>query len=66
MISSYNDVFKPPLFFGIGSDQYWSAGINMQALLPGQIKLVYAVDMHYGKSNHLLPYLGYYGYQNLK
>lgn len=55
MIASFNDIYKPPLFFGMGSDQYWSAGINMQLKLPGQIKMAYAVDMYYGKSNNKNP-----------
>ncbi|KIA97238.1 hypothetical protein OA93_14990 [Flavobacterium sp. KMS] len=56
MIASYNDIYKPPLFFGMGSDEYWSAGINMQAKLPQNIKMAYAVDMYYGKSNNKNPY----------
>jgi hypothetical protein len=56
MIASYNDIYKPPLFFGMGSDQYFSAGVNMQAKLPGGIKAAYAVDMYYGKSNNKNPY----------
>lgn len=56
MIASYNDIYKPPLFYGMGSDQYWSAGINIQAKFPQDIKLAYAVDMYYGKSNNKNPY----------
>ncbi|GAA6765662.1 hypothetical protein AAFH68_15980 [Flavobacterium sp. CGRL1] len=55
MIASYNDIYKPPLFIGMGSDQYWSAGINMQAKLPNSIHAAYAVDMYYGKSNNKNP-----------
>ncbi len=56
MIASYNDIYKPPLFFGMGSDQYWSAGVNMQAKLPRGINAAYAVDMYYGKSNNKNTY----------
>ncbi len=55
MIASYNDIYKPPLFFGMGSDEYWSAGINMQAKLLNNIYAAYAVDMYYGKSNNKNP-----------
>jgi hypothetical protein len=56
MIASYNDIYKPPLFFGMGSDQYFSAGVNMQAKLPRGINAAYAVDMYYGKSNNKNTY----------
>lgn len=56
MISSYNDINKPPLFIGMGSDQYWSAGINMQTKLPNSIRAAYSVDMYYGKSSELNPF----------
>nr|WP_294780832.1 hypothetical protein [uncultured Flavobacterium sp.] len=52
MIASFNDIYKPPLFFGMGSDQYWSAGINMKVKFPNSIHAAYAVDMYYGKSNN--------------
>jgi len=51
MIASYNDIYKPPLFIGMGSDQYWSAGINMQAKFSNSIHAAYSVDMYYGKAN---------------
>lgn len=56
MIASYNDIYKPPLFIGMGSDQYWSAGINMQAKLPNSIHAAYAVDMYYGKASEKNPF----------
>ncbi|MET3047219.1 hypothetical protein [Flavobacterium covae] len=56
MISSYNDIYKPPLFFGMGSDQYWSAGVNMQAKLTDKINMAYAFDLYYGKSNNKAPF----------
>ncbi|MBE0393078.1 hypothetical protein [Flavobacterium sp. PL002] len=52
MIASFNDIYLPPLFFGMNSDQYWSAGVNVQAKLSEDIKIAYAVDMYYGKSNN--------------
>ena len=56
MISSYNDIFKPPLFFGMDSDQYWSAGVNIQAKITDKINMSYAFDLYYGKSNNENPY----------
>ncbi|MDR6920507.1 polymorphic toxin type 23 domain-containing protein [Chryseobacterium sp. 2987] len=56
MISSYNDIFKPPLFFGMDSDQYWSAGVNVQAKITDKINMAYAFDLYYGKSNNENPY----------
>jgi hypothetical protein len=56
MISSFNDIYKPPLFFGMGSDQYWSAGVNMQAKITDKISMGYAFDLYYGKSNNKNPY----------
>jgi len=56
MVCTYNDIKMPPLLFGMGSDQYWSAGINVQAELAKDIKLAYSVDMHYGKANHNNPF----------
>ncbi|KFF03096.1 polymorphic toxin type 23 domain-containing protein [Chryseobacterium luteum] len=56
MISSYNDIYKPPLFFGMDSDQYWSAGVNMQAKITDKINMAYAFDLYYGKSNNEQPY----------
>lgn len=56
MISSYNDINKPPLFFGMNSDQYWSAGVNMQAKITDKINMAYAFDLYYGKSNNENPY----------
>lgn len=56
MISSYNDIFKPPLFFGMDSDQYWSAGVNIQAKITDKINMSYAFDLYYGKSNNQNPY----------
>ncbi|QDP84749.1 hypothetical protein FNJ88_03975 [Chryseobacterium sp. SNU WT5] len=56
MISSYNDIFKVPLFLGMDSDQYWSAGVNMQAKLTDKINMAYAFDLYYGKSNNKNPY----------
>ncbi|MBF7093479.1 hypothetical protein IUY40_18260 [Flavobacterium sp. ALJ2] len=56
MIASFNDIYKPPLFLGMGSDQYWSAGINMQAKLPNSIHAAYAVDMYYGKASEKNPF----------
>lgn len=56
MISSYNDIYKPPLFFGMDSDQYWSAGVNMQAKITDKINMAYAFDLYYGKSNNQNPY----------
>ncbi|AYN04686.1 hypothetical protein [Flavobacterium sp. 140616W15] len=38
------------------SDQYWSAGVNMQAKLTGKISMAYAFDLYYGKSNNKNPY----------
>lgn len=55
-ISSYNDIHKLPLFFGMDSDQYWSAGVNMQARITDRINLSYAFDLYYGKSNNRNPY----------
>ncbi|WP_310556068.1 polymorphic toxin type 23 domain-containing protein [Flavobacterium sp.] len=56
MISSYNDIYKPILFFGMDSDQYWSAGVNIQAKLTQKINLSYAFDLYYGKSNNKNPF----------
>jgi len=56
MISSYNDIYKLPLFLGMDSDQYWSAGVNMQAKLTDKISMAYAFDLYYGKSNNKNPY----------
>jgi hypothetical protein len=56
MISSYNDIYKVPLFLGMDSDQYWSAGVNMQAKLTDKISMAYAFDLYYGKSNNKNPY----------
>ena len=56
IISSYNDVKRTPLFFGMNSDQYWSAGVNMQAKINENINMAYAFDLYYGKSNNKNPY----------
>lgn len=56
MISSYNDIYKPPLFFSMDSDQYWSAGVNIQAKITDRINMAYAFDLYYGKSNNENPY----------
>ncbi|MFK7050631.1 hypothetical protein FLACOL_01959 [Flavobacterium columnare] len=56
MISSYNDIYKPPLFLGMNSDQYWSAGVNIQAKLTDKISMAYAFDLYYGKSNNKMPF----------
>ncbi|OXA86005.1 polymorphic toxin type 23 domain-containing protein [Flavobacterium hercynium] len=56
MISSYNDIFKAPLFLGMNSDQYWSAGVNMQAWITDIIHMAYAFDLYYGKSNNKNPF----------
>ncbi|KIA85062.1 polymorphic toxin type 23 domain-containing protein [Kaistella jeonii] len=56
MISSYNDIHKVPLFLGMDSDQYWSAGVNMQARITDRINMSYAFDLYYGKSNNQNPY----------
>ncbi len=48
-LNSYNDTKKFP-FFGPGSDQFRSAGIN-GSLQIGDNKLDWANDMYYGKSN---------------
>ncbi|NRS90680.1 hypothetical protein HNQ02_003627 [Flavobacterium sp. 7E] len=56
IISSYNDIFKAPLFLGMNSDQYWSAGVNIQAKLTDSIYLSYLFDLYYGKSNNKNPY----------
>jgi hypothetical protein len=56
MISSYNDIYNVPLFLGMDSDQYWSAGVNMQAKLTDKISMAYAFDLYYGKSNNKNPY----------
>lgn len=56
MISSYNDIYKLPLFLGMDSDQYWSAGVNMQAKLTDKISMAYAFDLYYGKSNNKNPF----------
>lgn len=56
MISSYNDIYKLPLFLGMDSDQYWSAGVNIQAKLTDKISMAYAFDLYYGKSNNKNPY----------
>jgi len=55
-ISSFNDVNRLPLFFGMNSDQYWSAGVNMQAKITENINMAYAFDLYYGKSNNKNPY----------
>ncbi|WP_108866894.1 DUF4280 domain-containing protein [Aquimarina aquimarini] len=56
MISSYNDIHEPFLFYGMDSDQYWSAGVQLQAKLKHQIHMSYAFDLYYGKSNNEMPY----------
>lgn len=56
MIASYNDIFKLPLFLGMDSDQYWSAGVNIQAKITDKINMAYGFDLYYGKSNNKLPY----------
>ncbi|ELY2018347.1 hypothetical protein SL053_002268 [Flavobacterium psychrophilum] len=56
MISSYNDIYKLPLFIGMDSDQYWSAGVNIQAKLTDKINMAYAFDLYYGKSNNKNPF----------
>ncbi len=56
MISSYNDIRKPFLFYGMDSDQYWSAGVEVQAKLKHQMHMSYAFDLYYGKSNNKMPY----------
>lgn len=56
MISSYNDIYKLPLFLGMDSDQYWSAGVNIQAKITDKINMAYAFDLYYGKSNNKNPY----------
>ncbi|HEX8577091.1 MAG TPA: hypothetical protein VF677_12425 [Flavobacterium sp.] len=56
MVSSYNDIYKLPLFLGMDSDQYWSAGVNMQARLNDKVSMAYAFDLYYGKSNNKGPY----------
>jgi hypothetical protein len=56
MVSSFNDVNRLPLFFGMNSDQYWSAGVNMQAKITDNINMAYAFDLYYGKSNNKNPY----------
>jgi hypothetical protein len=38
------------------SDQYWSAGVNMQAKLTDKISMAYAFDLYYGKSNNKAPF----------
>jgi len=48
-LNSYNDTKKFP-FFGTGSDQFRSAGLN-GSLQIGDNKLEWANDMYYGKSN---------------
>lgn len=71
MISSYNDVFKPPLFLGYNSDQYWSAGVFAQATAGDRIRMAYAFDLYYGKSNNKNPFnldkmIGGQNYDNQK
>ncbi|MFC6269716.1 polymorphic toxin type 23 domain-containing protein [Frigoriflavimonas asaccharolytica] len=56
MISSYNDIYKLPLFLGMDSDQYWSAGVNMKARISDNIDMAYAFDLYYGKSNNKNTY----------
>ena len=55
IISSYNDIYKLPLFIGMNSDQYWSAGVNMEAKLKDKVRMSYAFDLYYGKSNNKKP-----------
>ncbi|QAR30226.1 hypothetical protein EQP59_02070 [Ornithobacterium rhinotracheale] len=55
IIASYNDVWKPPLFFGQNSDQYWSAGLNLQTKLAKDMNFSYAFDLYYGKSSNKRP-----------
>lgn len=49
-MGSYNDTWKPPLFMGQGSDQFWSAGLNAQ-IQNGDYNLSWSNDMYYGMSN---------------
>ncbi|MEB3801657.1 hypothetical protein INQ45_11510 [Flavobacterium columnare] len=54
-IASYNDVKKPPLFFGSGTDQFWSAGLNLQ-VKNGDLTATYSFDCYYGLSNNKATY----------
>ncbi|WP_216824222.1 hypothetical protein [Capnocytophaga canimorsus] len=54
-IASTNDIFKIPIFLGQGSDQFWSANINLDLWIKDTI-ISYSNAMYYGKSNNLLPY----------
>jgi hypothetical protein len=40
----------------MNSDQYWSAGVNIQAKLTENIDMAYAFDLYYGKSNNKAPF----------
>ena len=54
IIASYNDVCKFP-FFGINSDQNWSAGANIKFKLRENLNFSYAFDLYYGKSSNKRP-----------
>ena len=54
-IASYNDVDKPPLFLGSGTDQFWSAGLNLQ-IRNGDLTASYSFDCYYGLSNNKATY----------
>lgn len=57
LITSYNDINKFPLFFGMGSDQYWSAGVHVKYVdrFHGLL-LAAGFDLYYGKSNNKATY----------
>ena len=54
-IASYNDAIRPPLFIGSGTDQFWTAGVNLQ-VKSGDLTASYSFDCYYGLSNEKAQY----------